>query len=166
MPPQILGLPTWKCEVCSKKFTVGEWVCADGQSNHVVAEKTYRSLDAPSDPGHPASGGMDSKRDGRTRVCNIPPDKHVVINGEVHVQPGGYVEFIRGRFASSDPEVQYYLDKRPGYNASEQQWEACWLSDSQQLQLEKMRFAADRQRLENDRNELLAQVKERTGKSA
>lgn len=166
MATAIATLPTWKCLTCGKDFKVGEWTCADGQANHVVAEKQYRSLDAPSDPGHPANGGMDSKRDGRTRVCNIPPDKHVLRNGEMALVPGGSVEFIRGRFATTDPEVQYYLDKRPSYNATEEQWEAAWLSDSQRLQLDKMRFAAEKQRLENDRNDLLAQVKQKAGARA
>jgi hypothetical protein len=159
-------LPTWHCQACNKKFTVGEWICVDGQSNHVVAEKTYRSVDAPSDPGHPAQGGQDSLRDGRTRVCNIPPDKTVQRNGELHLVPGGYIEFVRGRFSTSDPEVQYHLDKRPAYNATEAQWESAWLSKSQQFELDKMRLNAERQRLENMNNELLAQVKQKVGARA
>src|SRR5216684_3469800 len=104
-------LPTWKCETCGKSFTVGEWACADGQTNHVVGWKEYLLNDAPTDPGHPAQGGADSLRDGRTRICGIPPDKQVVMHGEVRMVPGGYVEFIRGRFSSTDPEIQYCLDK-------------------------------------------------------
>jgi len=163
----------WKClnPDCGKEFTVGSWLCIDGQNNHVVAQKQYRSIDAPSDPGHPQIGGMDSLRDGRTVVCNIPPEKRVVMKGDdgqdkIQIMPGGNVTFHRGLYATSDPEIQYYLDKRPGYNMTEEQWEAAWLSDSQRLMLDKQRFAADKQRLENERNELLAQVKQKVGARA
>ena len=44
----------WKCINCNQEFMVGEWACSDGISNHVVEEKTYRVLDAPSDAGKPA----------------------------------------------------------------------------------------------------------------
>lgn len=160
-------LPTWKCETCSKKFSVGEWTCADGQSNHVVERKEYLLADAPTDPGHPTQGGMDSKRDGRTRICNIPPDKAIVVNGEVTRVPGGYVEFVRGRFATSDPEVQYYLEKTRGASfCSEAQWEQAWLSQGQQLSLERGKLDAMKQRLESERNELLAQTKQRVEKPA
>ena len=164
-------LQTWKCVVCDQIFKVGDWTCADGISNHVVAAKTYRSLDAPSDPGHPAAGGMDSKRDGRTVICNIPPEQKVTQRGDdgqdkVIIKAGGSVEFIRGCFSTSDPEIQYYLDKKPGYNATQEQWERAWLSDSQQLELERMKLQAMRQRLENERNELLASVKAQKTKTA
>lgn len=147
-----------KCESCSKEVERGKWICEDGQSNHVVARKEYLLADAPSDPGHPADGGMDSRRDGRTRICNIPPDKQVVVSGEVRLVPGGYVEFIRGRFATTDPEIQYWLDRKGGF-CTEEQWQVAWLSQGQQLEIAKMQLSADRQRLENERNELLAQVK-------
>lgn len=155
-----MPLPTWKCIVCEKRFTVGEWLCRDGMTNHVIENKIYRLSDAPSDPGHPERGGMDSLKDGRTRICNIPPDKQVVVNGELRMIPGGYVEFIRGLFSSTDPEIQYCLDKKGGY-CSEAEWEAAWLSQGQQLQLKEMSLLAREQRLENDRNELLSKTKER-----
>lgn len=153
-----MSLQTWKCETCGKKFTVGEFLCADGQTNHLVARKEYLLADAPSDPGHPANGGMDSLRDGRLRICNIPPDKSVQVAGEVQRVPGGYVEFIRGRFATTDPETQYYLDKKGGY-CTEAQWEHAWLSNNQQLLLEQQRLSAMRARLESQENELLAMTR-------
>src|SRR6185312_8798282 len=95
-----------------------EWKCADEISNHVVEEKTYRSADAPSDPGHPANGGMDSRRDGQTVVCNIPPARKMGEGADVRWVGEGSVTFIRGRFATSDPEQQYWLDKKPCYNVT------------------------------------------------
>jgi hypothetical protein len=153
-----VSLPVWKCNVCGKKFSVGEWTCADGQSNHVVEMKEYLLADAPTDPGHPANGGVDSLRDGRTRICNIPPDKQIVRNGEVSIIPGGYVEFIRGRFSSDNPEIQYCLDKKKGW-CSEEQWNTAWLSQNQRLDIKTMQLQALEQRLENQQNELLAQQK-------
>jgi hypothetical protein len=156
-----MSLRTWKCLTCGKEFKVGEWSCADGQSNHVIEKKEYLVADAPTDPGHPASGGMDSKRDGRTRICNIPPDKTVIVNGETQRVPGGYVEFVRGRYSTSDPEIQYCLEKTRSDNfCSEAQWEQAWLSQGQQLELERGKLDSMRLRLENERNELLAQVKQ------
>lgn len=155
-----MALQTWKCEVCGKKFTVGEWTCADGMTNHIVAAKEYLLADAPTDPGHPINGGEGSLRDGKTRICNIPPDKQVVVNGELRAMPGGYVEFVRGRYGSTDPEIQYYLDKKGGF-CTEAEWSAVWLSKTQQLQLREMKLQAAEQRLQNERNELLTQVKEK-----
>lgn len=157
-----MALQSFHCVVCDKDFAVGKWTCQDGQSNHITAPKQYLLADAPTDAGHPASGGMDSLRDGRTRICNIPPDKTVLRNGEASTIPGGYVEFIRGRFVTTDPETQYYLDKKGGF-CTESQWENAWLSQTQQIEIQKMQLAADRQRLENDRNELLARTKEKVG---
>lgn len=157
-----MAIPKWKCLVCAKEFSVGEWTCLDGVSNHVVEEKTYLMDDAPSDPGHADKGGMDSLRDGRTRICNVPPDKVVLRNGETALIPGGYVEFIRGRFATSNPEVQYALDKKGGF-CSEERWQQVWLSQAQQFELREMQLRAREQRLENDRNELLSQTKQKVG---
>ena len=154
-----MPLPTWKCTICDKRFTVGEWICSDGMNNHIVENKEYLLADAPSDPGHPERGGMDALKDGRTRICNIPPDKTVQRNGELHMVPGGYVEFVRGRYSTSDPEIQYCLNKKGGF-CSEAEWQAVWLSQNQQLQLREMSIKAREQRLENDRNDLLAQVKQ------
>jgi hypothetical protein len=148
----------WKCQECGNEFGVGDWLCNDGATNHVVESKEYLMDDAPSDPGHAAIGGADALRDGRTRVCNIPPDKTVLRNGETALIPGSYVEFVRGRFSTTNPEIQHYLNKKGGF-CNEARWRQVWLSQEQQFELDKMKLAADRQRLENDRNELLSQVK-------
>jgi len=152
---------SWKCLECGKKFGVGEWACADGVSNHRVEQKEYLMDDAPTDPGHPERGGADSLRDGRTRICNMPPDKRAVNReGEVQVIPGGYVEFVRGRYATDNPELQYLLDKKGGFCTPER-WAQVWLSQGQQMELERNRLAALSARLESQQNELLAQTKQR-----
>lgn len=149
-------LQEWKCTECNKKFGVGQWVCSDGISNHKVAEKTYLVLDAPSDP----STKNDSLKDGRTVVCNIPPPHRVMEGNDAKWVGEGSIEFIRGRYATTDPEKQYWLDKKPGYNATEEQWRSVWFSDAAQLELGKLELVTARQRLENERNELLSQIKQ------
>lgn len=157
-----MSLPAWKCTVCDKKFTVGEWTCRDGQSNHLVENKEYLLNDAPSDPGHIAPGSTISVslRDGRTRICGIPPPKKVTEGTDTRWVGEGYVEFIRGRFSTADPEIQYWLDKKGGF-CSQEQWDAAWLTEGQQLVKQRLEVDAMRGRLENERNELLAQTKAR-----
>lgn len=160
-------LKSWKCTTCSKDFSQGDWTCQDGLSNHTVEQKEYLLNDAPSDPGHIAPGSTVNValREGRTRICNIPPDKTRVVGGETEKIPGGYVEFIRGEFHTSDPEVQYWLDKKGGF-CNREQWNIAWLTEGQQLLMQRQEVEGMRQRLENERNDLLAQVKGRTKASA
>lgn len=161
MSHEVAKIQTWKCVVCDKSFKVGEWTCQDGLTNHVVEAKIYRSCDAPTDPGHkPGGGDLETSGYGMVRVCNIPPPKKVMEGNDVKWVGEGYVEFIRGRFSSTDPEIQYWLDKKPNYNASEEQWQSSWLSKKQQLDLREQSLIAERERLENERNDLLSQVKQ------
>lgn len=157
---------SWKCLECGKEFKVGEWICADGTSNHLVAEKKYYSLDVPIDPGRPAEGsGMPIVR-GRTTVCSIPPGKRVMMNDEVVFAGEGSVEFINGFYATTDPEKQYYLNKKPAYNHTEEDWKSKWLTKEEQLAEREMAIKAKEQRLENDRNALLVKTKERVSANA
>lgn len=158
-------MQNWKCTTCEKEFTVGAWTCSDGQSNHIVAEKLYLLNDAPSDPGHPAPGSTINValRDGRTRICGIPPPKKVTEGTDTRWVGEGYVEFIRGRYSTSDPEIQYWLDKKGGF-CTQEQWEVAWLTEAQQLEQERIKLGAMRSRLENDRNELLSQQKQQKTK--
>jgi hypothetical protein len=159
-----MSLPVWKCEVCSKKFSVNEWVCQDGQSNHVIERKEYLLNDAPSDAGHIAPGSTINVtlREGRTRICNIPPPIKVMHGDNVQWIGEGYVEFVQGRYATMDPQIQYWLDKRGGY-CTQEQWERAWLTDAQQISLERGRIDALKNRLEVERNDLLSQQKQRVG---
>lgn len=159
-----MSLPVWKCETCSKKFSVNEWVCQDGQSNHIVERKEYLLNDAPSDAGHVAPGSTINVtlREGRTRICNIPPPQKVMRGDNVEWIGEGYVEFVQGRYATTDPQIQYWLDKRGGY-CTQEQWERAWLTDAQQISLERGRIDALKSRLEVERNDLLSQQKQRVG---
>lgn len=154
----------WKCLVCGKKFPVGQWTCSDGLSNHVVEDRIYRCCDAPSDPGYgPGGKPLEVSNYGQTRVCNIPPPQKVMEGNDVKMVGEGSVDFVRGRFSTTDPQKQYWLNKRPEYNRTEEEWQANWLSNSQRNELERLQLKAERERLENDRNELLASTKQRVG---
>lgn len=153
---------SWKCLNCEKTFGIGEWTCRDGVHNHVVEEKLYRVCDPPQEIGYADSKGtpLDGSSFGQTVVCNIPPPKKVIgANGEVSWTGEGSVTFHRGRFATKDPETQYWLNQKPSYNRSEEDWSAAWLSADQRIKLREAALAQKEQRIENERNELLAQVK-------
>ena len=153
----------WTCLTCGKEFGVGKWTCTDGISNHVVAEKIYRVCDAPAEPGQPADGSKMPVIRGRTTVCNIPPPRKVMEGGEVRMVGEGSIEFINGRYATSDPEKQYWLDKKPGYSATEDQWKANWYTKDEMLADKELQLIAAKQRLESERNELLAMQKAQRG---
>jgi hypothetical protein len=148
----------YNCTECGKEFGVGEWICADGTVNHKVSEKVYRALDVPLDPGKPAAGTLGPVVRGRTVVCNIPPPKKVMENGEVHSVGEGSVEFVNGIYSTTDPEIQYWLDKKPGYQASEEQWKQKWYTSEELIAEKEIELNAKAARLENERNELLTQV--------
>ena len=152
-----MALQTWKCLECNKTFKVGEWKCADG-GNHKVEPKTFRSLDAPVAPGR--YEGTPPVVRGKTTVCNIPPPHKEMEGMESRWVGEGSVEFINGVYITDDPEKQYYLEKKgPGYNATEEQWNAVWLTSDEKLAKKEMELRAREQRLENDRNVLLEKTK-------
>ena len=159
-------LKSWKCINCGKDFKVGEWLCVDGTVNHVVEKKAYRTLDAPLDPGKTPAGMLAPIIRGRTVVCNIPPPKKVMEGTDVKWIGEGSVEFINGFFETDDPERQYWLDKNPNCNFTEEQWKNTWLSAEEKVAEKELLLRAREQRLENERNELLSQVKEQKKEKA
>lgn len=151
---------SWSCLVCGKTFMVGEWVCADGTSNHIVEEKIYRTLDAPLEPGRPVDGSQPPVVRGKTIVCNIPPAKKTMVDGEVRMMGEGSVEFINGVFSTKDPEIQYWLNKKDSCHASQEDWDRVWKTAEERLADKEAKLRAAEQRLENERNELLVAVKQ------
>lgn len=157
-----MALQTWKCKKCEKTFKVGEWRCVDG-GNHEVEPKTFRSLDAPGETGKFV--GQPPIVRGRTMVCNIPPPHKEIEGTDTRWVGMGTVEFINGRYTTTDPEQQYYLEKKgPAYNATEEQWKNTWLTDTEKLEDTRLQLVAEKQRLENENNALLAQVQVSKGR--
>lgn len=152
-----MALPTFHCLECDQDFKPPHWECAPGQK-HTVTSKRYYMDDAPTVPEWRDNRPYVNKGASQTLVLNIPPEA-TVRNGEEYMRvPGGTVLFIRGMFETSDPEQQFHLDRKPGL-VSKERWTEVYLNDDEKLQIEKMAIAADRQRIENERNDLLAQVK-------
>lgn len=152
-----MALQKWECTNCGKSFKVGEWRCADG-SNHVVAAKTFLCLDAPVDPGK-FIGSPPIVR-GRTMVCGIPPAHKETEGLDTKWVGEGTVEFINGRYTTTDPEQQYYLEKKgKPYNATEEEWQSVWWTKEESLAQRELNIKAQEQRLENDRNTLLESTK-------
>jgi len=151
-----MALQSWKCVTCEKNFKVGDWRCAGG-ANHIVETKRYYMNDAPTVAD--ASGNVD--KHSTTQILNIPPEERTTgPDGNERVVPGGNVWFVRGIYETSDPRQQYWLDLKGGW-CTKEQWEQAYLNDREKLDIQKMEVAALKQRLENERNELLAQVQSR-----
>ena len=155
-----MALATWTCTKCEKVFKVGNWACAGGE-NHVVASKRYYMNDAPTVVTMVNGVATVNKRDSRTQIQNIPPERRVPgPDGQERIVPGGQVEFIRGVFETNDPEQQFWLDQHRGM-CSEKEWQAAYLNEDEKMALREMDLAAREQRLEADRNSLLEQVQKR-----
>jgi len=155
-----MALAKFHCLTCEKEFEAGNWKCGSGE-DHVVAEKTYYVRDAPTD-----------KRDckhARLQMLNLIPESKVILGGETHIVPGTHVEFIRGQYATCNPQLQMALDKRKGVfwgKEAEAQWKEDYLSDDEKVRMRDINQKALIARLENERNSLLQQVQDKARKSA
>lgn len=153
-----MALPTYHCLECERDFKAGDWDCnATGQS-HIVTSKAYFMDDAPTVPEWRDGQPYINKAAARTLVLNIPPEKKVQDGDEVIRIPGGSVEFIRGRFDTSNPELQFHLDRKPGLCTYER-WKEVYWTDNEKLYEKQMELKAAQNRLQSERNELLEKVR-------
>lgn len=141
--PLIVGEPvveeavwTASCLSCGEQFAAGDWLCSNGQK-HVLTEKTYLLNDAPAQfPRDEA--GKPLPKTGRTIITNIPPGvpaSAVPPGSDDPMYGGGTVTFYDGRYQTTDPLEQFYLDQRRGY-CTEAEWEAAWLTPAEQKKKE------------------------------
>lgn len=144
---------------CNKEFKTGDWLCAGGVK-HLVESKRYYMDDAPTHTEWRDGRPYINKGASQTQVLNIPPERKEREGDDVRLIPGGTVTFIRGMFETTDPEVQFYLDRKEGL-VNEARWREVYLNDDEKMQMEKMALAAEKQRFENEKNELLEQIKRR-----
>src|SRR5579859_3144975 len=155
-----MALPTMHCLECDKDFKPGNWECTPGIP-HVVPLKKYFMDDAPTVIQYDALNNRHpyiDKKSARTLVLNIPPERKEQ-NGDEFIRiPGGSVEFVRGRYETTNPEIQFYLDRKAGL-CSEERWNEVYLNDDEKLQIQQMQVKAAQHRLEQDRNELLERIK-------
>lgn len=121
------GEPTYACTRCGQDISAeGATRECEAGLKHVTAEKTYRLADAPQQSGRNESGPL--PKHGRTIITNIPPpDLTNWQPGADDEHLGGCVTFVDGRYVTSDPIEQSYLDLRGGF-CTESEWEAAWLS--------------------------------------
>jgi hypothetical protein len=150
-----MALQKFDCLRCEKKFEVGDWLCASGES-HIVKPETYYVLDAPMD-----------KRDcknARLQMLNVIPEGKIMRGQDAHVVPGTNIEFVRGLYSTDNPHIQMALNNRHNVFRGEEgrkMWEAVYFSNEEKRELEAMELRGKVQRLENERNTLLEQVKSR-----
>lgn len=119
------------CLGCGATVGADEWLCPLGL-RHVVPGKTYLLADAPAQAARDDRGNWLPKT-GRTLVTNIPPGRaasEVPAGSDDWAYGGGCVTFENGRYVTSDPVEQYWLDKKGGF-CTEAQWEAAWMSPSE-----------------------------------
>lgn len=151
-----------ECLICKQKFEYPDFGCTKQPGNHVVAEKQYF---------HPGGKTVQSVRDryffgphivlvpGITRLDNATGNFQRIAAVEV--------DFVRGRFSTTNPEEQYYLDRKPGL-CDEATWENIYLTAEQQVTIAKGKLE-DIQRQIKEGNSLLDQVKAKqqpTGRTA
>lgn len=153
-----MALPRYTCTECEKEFKAGEWDCQATGANHVVPAKRYYMADAPTCTEWRDGQPFINKAAARTLVLNIPPERKVQNGDEFIRVPGGSVEFVRGMKETSDPEVQFYLDRKEGLCTYER-WKEVYWTDAEKINEQKMELTAAQHRLQSERNELLAQVK-------
>lgn len=154
-----MALQEFKCTECEKKFKAGDWTCVTGE-NHKVAPKRYYMNDAPTVPAM-IGGVMRVDKHAATLVLNIPPETRFAgHDGVQQVIPGGSAQFIRGMYETADPEKQFWLDKHKGM-CTKAEWEAAYLNDDEKMYIERQELAAERSRLEAERNSLLEMTQQR-----
>ena len=146
-----------KCLECGKSFKPGEWECMPGVY-HTVQSKRYYMDDAPTVPEIRDGARFINKGISQTQILNIPPEKQIREGDGITRIPGGSVTFVRGLYETTNPEIQFYLDRKAGL-CTQARWEEVYLNDDEKVQMKNLQLAAREQRLADRENELLAAVK-------
>lgn len=146
-----------KCTECEKEFIPGAWECLPGVYHVVVAKRFYMD-DAPTVPEIREGVRYINKGASQTQILNIPPERQIKEGEDVRRIPGGSVTFIRGLYETSNPEIQFYLDRKAGL-CSEARWREVYLNDDEKVQIRNLDLASREQRLADRENDLLASVK-------
>lgn len=155
-----MALQKFNCLNCEKEFEAGDWYCKDG-SLHRVQSKIYYVIDAPADR-------RDCKNS-RLMILNLIPERQETRGNDIVRVPGKHVEFVRGLYETDDPQYQIALDKRNNVfhgDEGRKLWENAYMSDAEKQQLDKIRLQGEVNRLQVERNQLLAEVQASKKKSA
>jgi hypothetical protein len=154
----------WKatCLVCGKTFGYADGFQCDAQpGKHVIQNKEYYHLGA---------GHIQSIRDRRmfTPSLNLKSDIEVrdKVTGQISRIEGLIVHFREsGRYDSSDPEEQYYLDMHHGVVSGMEglaAWDKMYLTPEQQTHKAQTQLA-DLHKQIRESSALLDRVKEQKG---
>lgn len=153
-----MALAKYHCTRCEADFTAGDWHCKTGEV-HVVAPETYYVMDAPAiktDAQAMKSSGL--------IMANVLPEQRIIKGNDVQVVPGTNVHFVRGTHSTTDPRIQDALNQRKGVHRGPEGialWEKEYLTASEKSDINDARQKKYIERLENERNSLLEQVKEK-----
>jgi hypothetical protein len=159
-----LKAKNWKatCIVCGKTFTFENgFECQSQPGRHVIENKEYYHLGA---------GHIQSLRDRRmfTPTLNLCSDIEVrdKVTGQISRIEGVLVHFREGgKYETSDPQEQYYLDMHPGVMTGQEgrdAWDRMYLTPEQQTAKARGELA-DVQKQIRESNALLSQVKAQKG---
>lgn len=162
----------FKCVgVCKDSFGIGEWECTPGVP-HEVEAKTYYLADAP----FMSKADLEKDPDGitlrtsRTHLHVIPPKTTKGDDGTLEKQNFQPLLFVMGRFETTNPMEQYYLE-RSKFPVPYDRWFDVYHTPKQKANITEGKLI-DRERevarKEREVNDLLAQVKGnvKTGKPA
>jgi len=148
--------------ICKEKFGVGEWDCTPGVP-HEVEVKTYYLADAP----FMSKADLEKDPDGiilrnsRTQLHVIPAKVSRGEDGQMVTQNFQPLVFVMGRFETSNPMEQYYVE-RSKFPVSYEKWFEVYHTPQQKQnikagkQVEKERELV---RKERELDDLLAQAK-------
>lgn len=120
-----------KCLTCKQEVEYPDWKCSKAPGNHAIESKEYF---------HPYGQNVQDVRDRRfntvSMVLYVTPD---YVDGQGQRVKGRNltVEFSAGRYATADPEQQYFLDakEKAGLLCNEAQWQAIYMTDDQRLRI-------------------------------
>jgi hypothetical protein len=160
---KIMAETKFKCiGECGKEFKVGEWECFQGV-NHTVEPKTYYLADAP----FMSKADLEKDPDGitlrtsRTQVHVIPAKVSRGEDGQLVTQNFQPLVFVMGRFETSNPMEQYYLE-RSKFPVSYDKWFDVYHTPNQKANIKQGKQVEKERELERKERELdtlLAQAK-------
>lgn len=149
----------WLCiGECGKEFEFGSWECFPGVQ-HKVAEKNYYLNDAPHCDFKLDPGGL-AFRSSKNQVYVLPHKRVTDETGTRTVERPPLL-FIRGRYATSDAEEQYFIE-RAKIDVGYDRWFEAYHTPTQKANIKgvslDMREAALK-KAQSTENELLERIK-------
>lgn len=126
-----------------------------------MVEEHFYIKDAP----HEANDRIHS----RTVMCNVIPESKKTIGNDVILIPGVNVEFVRGHFSTTDPQLVMRLNQRGNVLKGDdgyREWSNCYMTREEKGELERIRLQGELTRLQSEHNDLLSKVQEQKRQQA